>query len=790
MGSNRITTISLSAMLVLFVGSITSADPYMRGPEERLWEPVRDEVYLQEIGLQIPTERPALAAAVYENVAYVSLGDGVYEVVEDRLRLIPGSPTNIHRMLVLNGALWGLSENGLYRYRGGILETISDAAFVDACVVRGVVHVATRNDVYQFLNGELINIEPEVGYRSTNITVHDEGGQHILIESEDGEKARWRPERIGPVARIAEHSETLYVMRPNELVLLDHETVDPRVIEWGLPPSYRFRDMLSLGNRLLIATDRGVAVIRGMALTVLDGESGLPYEDVVCLTEGFDRDLWIGTTWGAARQVRSNEFHYFAGERWLPDNKVNDIAVGDHAVYIATDGGLGIIRYEPYTLQKKAAYYERRLEEWGHKRMGFTHLIHKDSENEWIREITDNDGGFTAHYLVAMIYKYAATGDEQAWEEAVNTLNAMVWLEEITPIYGFPARSIWSIQGDAGQQSTSGSGGRPARWVRSECGDFEWKGDTSSDEVGAHFYAMAVFYELAPDGPEKDRAREHVERLTRHIVENGWKLRDMGGELTRWGRWDPEYLQRPYGMYARGLNGMEAQAYVHTALGMVGDDYYRDALQQLLDWRYHDHTVRQKITFPPDYITTWDDRLAFMSYYPLVKYAEKDWLRALYLRSLERSWEIKRIEKHPWYNFLYGIISGNECEAEEGVQFLREWPLDLISYTYRNSHRADLHSEPGYTPYAVGPRTDSPKRISPRESEPKKLDATELRLDGGSGGRRSITPNTWLETYWKGRYYGLITPPMSDDPALIDIEDRRPPRNLGAAPYDGPPRPF
>ena len=764
-------------------------DPYVRGPEERRWEPVRDEVYLQEIGQQVETDKPLITAAVFEGVLYVSTGEAIYELSGDRLYAIPEGPAGIHRLRVLNGALWGAARDGLYRYAQNDLVKVSDGAFVDVGVVRGEVHAATRSDVYRYVDGALVNLEPEIGYRSANITMHIEDGSHVLVEGEDGQMVRWRPERIGPVARIASYSDTLYVMQPRDLVLLDNETVDHRVVDWGLPPSRNFRDMLSLGNRLLIATDSGVAVLRGMAMTTLDGEAGLPYEDTTCLAEGFDKDLWIGTTWGAVRKVNADEFHYFAGQRWLPDDNVNDIAVGGNAVYIATDGGLGIIRYEPYTLQKKAAYFERRLEEWGHKRMGFTHLVHKTGEGEWIREITDNDGGFTAHHLVAMMFKYAVTGDEQAWEEAVNTLNAMVWLEEITPISGFPARSIWSIHGDAGTKSEAGSGGVPARWTPSECGNFEWKGDTSSDEVGAHYYAMAVFYQLAPDGPEKERAKEHVERMTRHIVENGWKLVDLDGQLTRWGRWDPEYLQRPYGMYARGLNGMEAQSYIHTAIGMLGDDYYRDALQQLLDWRYHEHTVRQKLTFPPSDITTWDDRLAFLSYYPLVKYAEQEWLRALYLRSLERSWEVKRLEKHPWFNFLYGALSGNECEAEEGVQFLREWPLDMISYSYRNSHRADLHPEPGYVPYAVGPRTPSPKQISPRESEPTKLDGTTLRLDGGAGGRRSITPNAWLESYWMGRYFGFIEAPDTDIPELLTIEDR-PLEQRGAAPYDGPPRPF
>jgi hypothetical protein len=466
------------------------------------------------------------------------------------------------------------------------------------------------------------------------------------------------------------------------------------------------------------------------------------------------------------------------------------MAVSDDTAYIATDGGLGIIRYEPYTLQKKAAYYQRSMDEWGYKRLGFTQKIHwNDQRGEWVREVTDNDGGFTTHYLVAMMYRYAVTGDPDALAEAIDTFKAIVWLEEITPIEGFPARSIWSV-GDAEPRSEGGSGGLPARWVPTPDGNFYWKGDTSSDEVGAHYYGMAIFHDLMPEGPEKERARLHVERLTRHIVDNGWKLRDMGGasdSLGKMGSGVPATPLRDVRPRSERHGGPGLRAHGHRTAGHRRG--YRDALQQLLDWRYDEHTVRQKITFPPNYITVWDDRLAFMSYYALLKYVECPRLRALYLRSLQRSWEIKRIEKHPWYNFLYGMMTGNDCEVQESVGFLREWPLDLISYTYRNSQRTDLYPEPGYVSYAVGPRTNSPKAISPRESEPKKLDTSQLTLDGGRDGRSAPTPNTWLETYWMGRYYGFIEAPTTDDPRLIDIEDR-PLQQRGAAPYVGPPRPL
>ena len=117
--------------------------------------------------------------------------------------------------------------------------------------------------------------------------------------------------------RIASYSGTLYMLRPGNVALLDGPKFVPDTIDWGTLPSPVTRDMLALGSRIYVATDRGVGVLRGMAMTALRGADGLPFEDTTCVAEGFDGDLWIGTTTGAIRKV-GDEFQYFGPDRWLP----------------------------------------------------------------------------------------------------------------------------------------------------------------------------------------------------------------------------------------------------------------------------------------------------------------------------------------------------------------------------------------------------------------------------------------------------------------------------------------
>ena len=171
---------------------------------------------------------------------------------------------------------------------------------------------------------------------------------------------------------------------------------------------------------------------------------------------------------------------------------------------------------------------------------------------------------------------------EKAREEAVNAFKAMVWLEQITPVEGFVARAIWSISGDQDKRARHGSGGLPAKWYPTDDGKWYWKGDTSSDEMMAHYYSVTLFHDIAAKGKEKELAKQHIIRMTNHILDNGYKLIDMDGQPTRWGRWDPDYLFKPYGMYARGLNGMEVQTFLRSAMAFSEDIKY-DELDEVTD---------------------------------------------------------------------------------------------------------------------------------------------------------------------------------------------------------------
>ena len=739
--------------------SATAQSPLKPEYSVRHWRPVPDDVYLQEVGRAIPTELPVLGVEIIGRDSagraarlLIMMDDGVHSLgmASGEIQNVGVLDSSFRRSNVLDGVPWILAEQALYTIRDERLTPFAQGNYPDICMLGGDIVVAAPDRLFR-VKGD--TLEPISG---------SENPPH-------------------PIERMAAHAETLYIVGGGSLFLFDGRGyVEKDAIEWGTFPTAPVRDILSIGSRLAVATSSGLGVQRGTTITSVTGADGLPYEDLRCLANGLGNDMWLGTSHGAIRAV-DGEYQVFGARRWLPNERVNDIAVSGKEVFIATDGGIGIIKYEPYTLLKKAAYYERHLEEWGQKRLGFVHKLEwNDAEKEWVREISDNDAGWSTHYLTAQCFKYAVTGNEGARLEAVNFFNSLKWTEEISSILGFPARSVWA-KGEKGHQAMHGSGGFDAEWHDSPDGNWEWKGDTSSDEIDSHIYATSIFYELVAQGDEKDRAREHLDRIASHIAEHGWTLCDVDGKPARWGRWDPGYFNSPMGAYARGLNGLEVLSYMKTAAAVTGMSRHEEAYAQLVEMGYPEYTLTQKHTSPAGRVNHSDDRLAFYVYLPILAYERDPRLRSIYLRSIERSWEIERIETNPWFNFIYGAMTGNDCETSQAVAHLREWPLDMVHHPYKNSDRLDITTPEGYTAY-----TGEPRVFSPRERGPVRWSDNPFQLDGG-GGRDVVDPSGWLDAYWMGRYYGFIEAPTATDPEVLTVERRD--VVLGAKPYDGPPRP-
>ncbi len=479
----------------------------------------------------------------------------------------------------------------------------------------------------------------------------------------------------------------------------------------------------------------------------LTGKNGLPYEEVHQIVNGSEGERWVGTGIGVACYTRGR-WEYYAGKRWLPSDEVTAIAVESKGkVWIGTTEGLACIERRLYDFESKAAYFEQRIID-RHNRHGFVtscNLVNPGDVSNIVHHASDNDGLWTALYVAAESFCYAVTGSSEAKRRAQESLGALMALEEKTPLSGFPARAIVR----KGEEQVDLSHGE---WHESPDGEWFWKGDTSSDEIDGHLFAYGIYYDLVADEQEKQQISDVVGRIMGYIVDHDFLLIDVDGEPTRWGVWSPRYLNGPW-KDQQGLNSLEILAHLKTAFHITGDPKFQDAYEYLIqEHHYALNTLDQKIV-PPGIVNHSDDELAFVAYYTLLLYEEDPDLRALYLLSLERQWQYERPEYCPLWNFIYGALSGNHCDTDQAILTLEQIPMDLITWTMRNSHRADIQQNPNIDRFE---EIQSVVAIPADERPVMRWNGNPYRLDGGDGGHSEDDGTFYLIAYWLGRYHGLV----------------------------------
>ena len=107
---------------------------------------------------------------------------------------------------------------------------------------------------------------------------------------------------------------------------------------------------------------------------------------------------------------------------------------------------------------------------------------------------------------------------------------------------------------------------------------------------------------------------------------------------------------------------------------------------------------------------------------------------------------------------IAAITGGVDTDLDEALWYLKEYPLDLVKWTVKNSHRKDIEllqsNFRGQTTAVILP---------PDELLISRHNANRFVLDGGNGrtGENSAG-DIWLFLYWMGRYLGIITAPVGD----------------------------
>ncbi|MFN7932082.1 MAG: hypothetical protein U0R19_02070 [Bryobacteraceae bacterium] len=357
---------------------------------------------------------------------------------------------------------------------------------------------------------------------------------------------------------------------------------------------------------------------------------------------------------------------------------------------------------------------------------------------------TDNDGLWTALCAAAECFRYARS--LQILPEALVRQGgeAILKLEENTQ----EART-------AGAHATAYALTNRARamgyglYRRTE---EVWKGDTSSDEVVGHYYIFAIAYDVLPDKALKARIKAVVQRMTDLILRYNLTLTDIHGLPTWWGRWDREYFESERGKPDSPLNAVEILSFLKVAAHITGETRYSDAYGRLAAGEgYAPLTARYKEL--REAINYSDEELAFLSFYPLLSLEEDPGLRGVYLAAMDQWWENAAREKNPLWTYIYAVANrGKAVPLEEAAWTMQRIPMDLVSWTVKNSNRKDIEwvGDPDRF------RRRQAKTLLPADERPvMKWNGNPFIVDGGNGGRSEDDGAFFLLSYWMGRAHRL-----------------------------------
>lgn len=487
------------------------------------------------------------------------------------------------------------------------------------------------------------------------------------------------------------------------------------------------------------------------------GESGgtWPAPGLTAWARSTDGATWLGTPQGLLRldPSSSSSQRFFRSQRYLPDNHVEQLwPDSSGGIWVRTPAGISHLELRRLTLEQKADLFEARVRA-RHDRHGFvsdSHLALPGDLTTNQLASSDNDGLWTAMYAAGKLYESAVRQKPAPLAAARKSIEAILFLEQITGIPGYPARSY--IQPGEPQPADG-------EWHDTPDKKYRWKADTSSDEIVGHFYIFGLAWDLLPPGdPLRPRILATARRIMDHIITHGYTLVDVDGKPTRWGRWNWEYFRSPDGTPDGPLNALEALSFLKTAHHITQDEKYAREYRRLaLDEGYLAHTakylqLREEINYS-------DEELAMLPFYLIFRYEQDPQMLNVYRQALNQWWQNCERERNPLWHFIYQTANSfAKIDLAAALYTLQNIPLDLVKWSYDNSSRADIVLDPALE---RARRPQSTNWLPPDERAVMKWNGNPFRLDGGNRGYGEDDGGFYILPYWLGRYHRFISGPAS-----------------------------
>ncbi len=544
-----------------------------------------------------------------------------------------------------------------------------------------------------------------------------------------------------------------YVLCQNALYRLAGNKLTTIRNDSGLQTFTFYKNMVVLGTA---NGYYGVDKVSGKITLPL--KTKLPMQDISSLLNVGGK-LWAGTPEGAFMQTGSG-FRYYASKRWLNESSVISIASDANGnVYALTPSGLNQIKFIQNTLFQKANHFQKNIRQ-RHIRYGLLSEVRMKTPGDLsTAEMidTDNDGLWSSFYLGSQAFRYAVTKEPEAKQYVWECFSAYERLISINQLKGFPSRTF---------ERKGFKVSDPDAWRASPDSGWEWKGTTSSDEFVGYIFIASLMDQLITKTPaEKKRVADFIDKILTHIIDNKYNFIDLDGKPTRWGRWNPEYVNwYPKTIGDRKQTSTNIIAGLQLGYKLTGKERYKnEALRLMYKFGYLENIMidLRNIKSTPGYIFMGDDmgsghanhsddEMTFLTYWVLYHYAFDKDLQKKYASVITNYWQVILPERNPLWNLITYGTSGS-FDKTSTLWYMREFPMDMIRWTIKNSQRKDLEFlNPNFRDQTTA------QLLTPEEQPIHRHNANPFELDGGENGSTELSGSEYLLPYWMARYLKVL----------------------------------
>jgi hypothetical protein len=298
-------------------------------------------------------------------------------------------------------------------------------------------------------------------------------------------------------------------------------------------------------------------------------------------------------------------------------------------------------------------------------------------------------------------------------------------------------------------------------------GEFDgwvWIGDASRDQYSGAVLGNALAYDLVDDPQVKENTRTFLTALADHVWDNGLKIMDPGGRMTKYGDMDGEKWEGfPV---PNGQSAVCDLAWFKTAYHVSGEErfakYYRELavkrkyvdIMRDYQWVYMGYSTKYYNVYMSNenwyILMRLENDPAFIQRYREI-YRDTLWLNTKDTATTRRGIREANAVTGPWYMYSTG-------DRDPEVLYDTLWQMTQFQDPPFRDHVVENSKDPDIVknPAASEPEAMYPLPFYKRAGDMVVWHRSPYALDGGSDSGEERTGCDYLLPYYMGRYYGYI----------------------------------